>query len=151
MRESQLYEILTCTDVNQAAELLVHKLNTILDIMAPIKTVHIRTNYVPGLGDDTKKLQKERDDAHAKAVTSDSPEDWREYRAHRNQATAKSRSDKKNWEREKLDHSKNNPTDTWKTVKGWLGWGNTGPPTQLFTEGRMVSGPTKIANAMNNF
>jgi hypothetical protein len=52
-------------------------------------------------------LKKERDDAQAKAATSNSPEDWREYRALRNQAMAKSRSDKKNWEREKLDHSKN--------------------------------------------
>jgi hypothetical protein len=47
LRESQLDEILTCTDVNQAAELLVHKMNTILDIIAPIKTVQIRTHYVP--------------------------------------------------------------------------------------------------------
>ena len=53
---SQLDEILTCTDVNIAAELLVSKLTDILDEMAPIKTVQTRTNYAPWIADDTKEL-----------------------------------------------------------------------------------------------
>ena len=39
----------------------------------------------------------------------------------------------------------------WTTVKGWLGWGDTGPPTQLFSEGRLITSPAGIATAMNKF
>ena len=65
--------------------------------------------------------------------------------------TAKIRTDKREWEAEKLDHSKNNPTDMWKRVKEWLGWGGGGPPTQLFSEGRMVTSPAGLGTAMNKF
>ena len=50
-----------------------------------------------------------------------------------------------------MDHGKNSPADIWKTVKGWLGWGSTGPPTQLFSEGRVVTSPAGIASSMNRF
>ena len=39
----------------------------------------------------------------------------------------------------------------WKKVKGWLGWNNSGPPKQLFYEGRMVSRPGGLASTMNRF
>ena len=39
----------------------------------------------------------------------------------------------------------------WKSVKSWLGWKNTGPPTQLFSEGNLVTRPAAIASSMNRF
>ena len=39
----------------------------------------------------------------------------------------------------------------WKTVKGWLGWGGGGPPTQLFSNGRLVTSPAGLGTAMNKF
>ena len=83
------------------------------------------------LSDTTKLLMENRNNAQAKATETDDPNDWRAYRSFRNQVTAKSRADKTAWEREKLDHSANTSTDIWKTVKGWLGWGSAGTPTQL--------------------
>jgi hypothetical protein len=137
--------------VNKAAELLVNKLTNILDELAPIKTVQTRTNYAPWLANETKELQKERNEAQAKAAQSNEAEDWRQYRSLRNQATAKGREDKRKWEEQKLDHRENSPADVWKTVKGWLGWGSAGPPTQLFSEGRVVTSPAGIASSMNRF
>ena len=61
--------------------------------------------------------------------------------------TARSRADKKEWEKAKLEES----DDMWRTVKTWLGWSNTGPPTQLFCEGRIVTRPAGIASSMNKF
>ena len=151
LKGCNLDEILSATDVNIAAELLVNKRTQILDQMAPIKTIQTRTKYAPWLEEDTKNLQKERDTAQEKAALSDEPEDWRHYRALRNQATAKSRSDKKNWDRKKLDDKTNMATDIWKSVKGWLGWGGGGPPTQLFSGGRIVTSPAGLASASNNF
>ena len=123
LQNSNLDEILTCSDANEATELLVGKLSTILDEIAPIKTVQTRTNYAPWLEKDTKKLQQLRNDAQSQAAQSKDPEDWRLYTNLRNQSTAKGRADKKAWEEKKLDHNKNSTTDMWTTVKGWLDWG----------------------------
>ena len=36
-------------------------------------------------------------------------------------------------------------------MKGWLGWGGSGPPTQLFHSGRVVTQPAGLASSMNRF
>jgi hypothetical protein len=151
-----LGEILECPDVNAAAELLVVcKLSTILDEMAPIKTVQVRTNYVPGhvpgLQEETKQLQAERNQAQQQAERSDHPDDWRHYKSLRTRTTAKVQADKKKWEEQKFDKASNTSSDIWKTVKGWLGWNYGGPPTQLFYLGRMVTRPAGLASSMNSF
>ena len=142
-----LNEILECTEVDRAVELLTNKLNTILDELAPIKTFQSRANYAPWLSDETKLLKKQREEAQEKASRSNDLEDWRLFRAVRNQVTARSRSDKKKWEENKLEKG----GDMWKTVKSWLGWKNSGPPNKLFYDGRIVTRPACIASSMNRF
>ena len=122
------------------------KLTIILDELAPIKTFQTCTNYAPWLGKETKLLKKEREAAQAYAAQTDDPEDWRLFRSLRNQVVGRSRAVKKNWEDQKLDSG-----DMWKTVKSLLGWKNTGPPTQLFYEGRIVTRPAGLASSMNRF
>ena len=151
LEESNLYEILSCTDVNDATKILVDKISKVLDEMAPIKTIQTRTNYVPWLSEDTKGLQQERDGSQKKASHTDDPEDWRLFRSLRNLVTSKSRSDKVEWEQKKLDDKENTPTDIWKCVKSWLGWGGGGTPTQLYSEGKMISSPAGLASTMNKF
>ena len=126
-------------------------MNRILDSMAPIKTIQVRTHYVPGLEEETKKLQAERNKAHEQAARSDSPEDWRLYKALRNKTTAKIRADKKKWEQEKFSQVGNSSSEIWKSVKGWLGWSSGGPPSQLFYEGRVVNKPAGLASSMNRY
>ena len=96
-------------------------------------------------------MQKERNLAQEKAAQSDDPEDWRHFRSLRNQATAKVREDKKKWEEERFSSGDNSSTDTWRAVKGWLGWNSGGPPTQLFSEGRLTTKPAGLATTMNKF
>ena len=127
------------------------KITRILNFMAPIRTFQVRTHYVPGLEEETRRLQAERNMAHEKASKSDSPEDWRLFRSLRNKATAKIRADKKRWEHEKFSHVENSSSDIWNSVKGWLGWSSGGPPTQLFWEGRMVHRPAGLASSMNRY
>ena len=151
VRECGLEEIFSCTNVNIAAETLTNKLTEVLDNMAPIKKIQTRINYAPWMTKETKVLKVKREAAHKKAAETDSQEDWRLFRALRNQVTAKCRDDKQKWERKKLDLEENNSSGVWKTVKGWLGWGTSGTPTQLFWEGRMVTSPSGLASAMNKF
>ena len=151
MAASNLDEILACTDVNQASEFLVHKINKVLDIMAPIRTIQCRTRYAPWLSEETKELQNKRNAAQKKAAQTDSPEDWRLFRAIRNQVTANLRADKKEWERAKLDDKENTPTEIWSKVRSWLGWGGGGTPSQLCSEGQVVTSPAGLSSCMNKF
>jgi hypothetical protein len=149
--ECGLEEILSFSNVNLAAELLTSKLSEILDEMAPVRKIQTRTKYAPWLSEATKLLKEERSTAQAEAAATDDPEDWRQYRSIRNQVTAMGRADKTAWEKQKLDHTVNTASDLWKTVKGWLGWGGSGTPTQLFSNGKMVTSPSGLASAMNKF
>ena len=36
-------------------------------------------------------------------------------------------------------------------MKGWLGWGTSGTPTQLFWEGRLVTSQRGVCTSMNKF
>ena len=73
------------------------------------------------------------------------------YRSLRNQVVSRSRADEKEWERKNLDDKESSPTILWRWVKGRLGWGGGGTPTQLFSEGKMVTSPSGLAGTMNNF
>ena len=69
------------------------------------------------------------------------------FRTIRNQVTKRARSDKKEWEEKKLEEA----DDMWRTVKNWLGWKNSGPPTKLFYNGEIVTRPASLASSMNKF
>ena len=143
----ELSEILECTDVDNAVEMLTTKLNSVLDELAPIRTFQTRVNYAPWLSEGTKFLKKQREEAQEKAARTNDLEDWRFFRTIRNQVTRRSRSDKKEWEEKKLEKS----DDMWRTVKNWLGWKNSGPPTKLFHNGEIVTRPASLASSMNKF
>ena len=61
-------ELYLCTDVNKAVQLMSDKITFILDAMAPIKTIQVRTRYVPWLSKETIRLMKERDLAQKEAA-----------------------------------------------------------------------------------
>ena len=119
--------------------------------MAPVRTIQVRTKYAPWLSDNTKDLIKNRNEAHKIASETKSQDDYRLYKSLRNQATAKMRQEKKAWERLKLNSTKNDPSTLWKNVKSWLNWNNSGPPSRLFHNGRMINSPAGIAGTMNSF
>ena len=66
--DSNVAEVLECNDANAATNLLIGKLTDILDILAPIGTIQVKSKYVPGLSDETKQLQVERNLAQEKAA-----------------------------------------------------------------------------------
>ena len=50
-----------------------------------------------------------------------------------------------------MDDKENTPTEVWTRVKSWLGWGGGGTPTQIFSDGKMVTRPAGLASSMNRF
>ena len=119
--------------------------------MAPLKTIQVKTKYVPWISENTKKLIKDRNSAQANAAQTQDLDDWRLYKSLRNTATSKMRQEKKAWEKMKLDSTKHNPSTLWKSVKTWLNWNNSGPPSQLFHQGRLINSPAGLAGTMNSF
>ena len=141
----------SCGDPERAVNILTGKLTTILDQMAPVRTIQVRSKYAPWLSDNTKQLLKRRNEAQKVASQTKHLDDYRQYKALRNQATSIMRQEKREWEKQKLNSNKQDPSRLWKNVKTWLNWNNSGPPTKLFHNGRLVSSPAGIAGAMNSF
>ena len=145
------WELYSSNDPEEAAEILTRKITTILDSMAPVKTIQVRKGYAPWLSESTKRLIKERNEAHVLASRTKQQDDFRHYKHLRNQTTAKLRQDKKTWEKLKLDNNKNDPRALWKNVKTRLNWNNSGPPSKLFHDGKIITSPAGIAGTMNSF
>ena len=151
VREMSLYDLYMCNDVNKATQILTEKLTSILDQLAPLKTVQTRTRYAPWLSPATKSTMKERDAAQKLASASQKPDDWRLYKNLRNSVTARMRKEKFSWEKQRLDHAQNTSTNLWKNIKGWLNWKSAGPPTKLFSNGSIINSPSGLATTMNGF
>ena len=142
--------VYSCTDANIAAENLSHELNKALDRWAPVKKVQIRPKYRPWVSKETKVIMKQRNIAQELASQTADQDDWRKFKNLRNTVVTRLRKEKNEWEKQQLDHLGNNSTDLWRNVKSWLGWKNSGPPTQLFVE-KIITKPREIANTMNKF
>ena len=145
------WDIYQCEDVDTAVKLFSEKFTRILDHHAPVKTFQTRTKYAPWLSDSTKQLIKERDQAQRRAVATSSEEDWRQFRQFRNQVTSKLRTEKSNWQRNKLRSCTGKPGEQWKHVLGWLSWNTATSPIQLYHEGRIINKPSEIADCQNGF
>ena len=109
------------------------------------------SNHHHHLSEHTKKIMQERNTVQRRAALSGDQEDWREFRRLRNQCVTSQRMDRKEWERRKLSSTENSPAKMWRSVKGIIGWANSGPPTKLFHEGKFVNSPSGLASTLNNF
>ena len=89
------WELYSCEDPDKAAEILTSKLTTILDQMAPLRTIQVRAKYAPWLSDSTKRLMNERNEAQKAASETKDQDDYRQYKFLRNQVTANVRQEKK--------------------------------------------------------
>ena len=151
IQELSWWEIYESEDPNEAACLLTNKINTILDRMAPVRTFQIRSKYAPWLSEDTKDLIKQRNQAQKVAAESKNGDDWNQYKSLRNITKSRMKQEKKFWEKCKLDSNQHNPSNLWQNIKGLLNWNNSGPPSQLFYLGRMITSPAALATTMNIF
>ena len=61
------WDLYQTTDANLALHMLTSKLTNILDKMAPIKKIQVRTRFAPWLSEDTKCEMKRRNNLQEKA------------------------------------------------------------------------------------
>ena len=94
---------------------------------------------------------EERKEAQSIAARTGNQDHLREARHLRNRVVDSRRKDRRRWEQEKLSSEGRSPAEVWKGVKGVLGWGDSGPPTRLYHEGKFVNTPKELAKTMNQF
>ena len=147
----ELDRVLTSECPNEAAEIFTEGLTRVLDKLAPLRTIQIRNNYAPWLSENTKEITKRRREAQSKAASTGNPEDLRLVRSLRNQAVSGGRRDREAWEREKQQSRGKSPGQIWAGVRSVLGWGNSGPPSRLYHDGKYIDTPKGLATTYNNF
>ena len=146
-----MMDVYLCQDANMAAEMLTKKLNVILDEMAPVKKIQLRTNFAPWISEQCKAEMDSRDAAHKTAAESGLDTDWDTFRQVRNSVTRMVRKEKEAWKRRKVEGCQANSSSCWKNVMGWLGWRSSGSPTQLYSGARVETSPQRMANIMNEY
>ena len=75
--------------MNTAVELLSSKITFVLDTMAPLKTIQIRTKYAPWLIKHTVELMKERNMQQKKASETNDRDDWVRFKSLKNQINSR--------------------------------------------------------------
>ena len=144
-------DIYLSEEVNHAVDLLSKKISFILDSMAPLKTIQIRTNYNPWISDSTKDLIKQRDALHQMAILSGQAEDWNNYKIIRNRVVSRQKSEGKSGQKIKLSECGQNSAKIWQNVKNILNWSTEASPSKLFYEGNMYTKSEEVASVQNKF
>ena len=80
MQEISWLDVYLCSDVDEAVEIFTKKITDILDEMAPMKCIQIRSNYSPWLCKDTLDLMKARDEVQKLASETKCRDDWVKYK-----------------------------------------------------------------------
>ena len=135
IRKLSWLDVYLSDNVNQAVELMSSKITRILDIMAPIRTVQVRTNYAPWLSQETKNMMSERDSLQSRAAKTKSAEDWKRFKTLRNKINSRLKSEERNWQRLRVSECGQNSAKVWKNVKNIINLKSSGAPPQLFSDG----------------
>ena len=140
-----------CEDVDDAVGLLSRNITDILDVMAPMKTFQVRTNYSPWISKETVTMMKERDELQKLASETKSRDDWCKYKQARNRVNNRLKYEEKKGQKLRLDECGTNSAKTWKNVKCILNWNSSGSPNQLFYKGSLRTKAQDIADSQNEF
>ena len=82
----------------------------------------------------------------------DSSQAWIEYKNLRNRINNIIKCEERNYKRKQVSDTLHTPSKFWSMAKEFMNWkSDSGPPTQLEIEGKLVSKASTIASAMNNF
>ena len=151
MQQLNWLDVYLCEDVDEAVHLMTNHLINILDRMAPMRTIQVRSNYNPYISKETLLLMKERDELQKKASESKDKDDWRKYKKLRNNVNNRLKYEECRGQKIKLDECGNNSAKIWKNVKCILNWNSSGSPNQLFYKGLIRTKSQDIADSQNNY
>ena len=149
--DGRFKNIQTTDDVNEAIEDFTNVFNEILDKFAPLKVIQNRNNYIPYISKEIKELMQERNRLKEEATKTGSSQKYDEYKSMRNKVTAKLRTAKDEYFKEKFNEPDSTPKEIWKTTYQVLGNNRSNFPSQVLINGKLESKPINMAEEMNNF
>ena len=151
-KRAGLFEpIMQAVSEEEANDIFTNVYTSILDRHAPLKVILNRNNYAPHLDTDQKILMAERDLLKEIAIASGSASDYDKYKSKRNEVSTRLKSAEFNHHKSKFSDKDLEPGDVWKNAKQVLGSTRSSFPTQILSEGRLISKPLEIAKAVNKF
>ena len=141
---AKISEVFEEDDVDKVAETLVEELTASLDLIAPLRPIHIKERSSPlYLRKETREIMVARDAAAAK-------KDWSLYRRMRNLASRRVRQDRVSSNLDLLGRLGKDPKMVWRLADSLTGRGRNGTlPTRLKQDGQLVGGDDKLADIMN--
>ena len=148
IRNTLWSDILLMEDVDTANSALEDRINGIMDKLAPMGVVQMRTKYNCWVSPATKVEMTERDKARMRARISDSENDWQDFRRRRNHCTRMQRQDKNRYYSQMYERieNENDANKLFCTTKKLLGWQQSGPPKGFMIDGRMERRQKYVAN-----
>ena len=108
-------------DPNAMWEIWKNLFLEVLDKHAPLQHKKIRSNKVPWMTSDIKKLMNTRDNFKRKAILTNNENDWLIFKTTRNKVNIELRNAKKDYYFSKIADQKFNPKKAWKSINSLLG------------------------------
>ena len=144
-------DVYLCEDVDEAVHLLSNNLKNVLDQLAPMRTIQVRTKYNPFITKDTLEMMKNRDHLLKIASETKSQTDWKNYKLLRNKVNNRLKYEENKGRRDAMEECGDNSAKVWKKVKCILNWNSSGSPSQLFYKGAIRTKSQDIADCQNEY
>ena len=87
-----------------------------IDRHAPLKSKRVRLSKSPWINSSLKKLMHKRDILKLKAIRSENPSDWREFRKHRNFVNSQVRITKQSYYNNAFQENKGKMRNSWRVI-----------------------------------
>ena len=100
------------------------EIRNILDVVAPVKNIQPRRNYINWIDHNLKDLMNDRDNKREVARTTGEPADWQDYRRTRNICTKELDNTKNKYYREMFAtfEKENDNKNIYRTARNLLCW-----------------------------
>ena len=147
IHNQNLNTIFNYNEPDTIANIFQLEMNSIIDLIAPLKVVNFKKNYAPYLSDEIKTELKNINNLLTNAIKSKNQDDWRLYRHEKNTLNKKIDEAKTIFLKNKLGH----PSKGWKVLNEFKGNSKAHPPSKLLHKNKLISSPKAIADIQNQF
>lgn len=103
LRQTKWENVHKAPNISVAVHNLTENITTILEQMAPMKTIQQRSKYAPWLSEETKEMMDKRNELRRKTEETNCDNDWKIFKLLRRKCVRQLKSDKVKWEKKKLD------------------------------------------------
>ena len=147
---SGFQKIFQSKDPDEAIEIFEDVVHSVLNILAPLKKIHLREKYLPYVTLEIEDKMKERNESRKKAIESKKEEDWEEFKEKRREVLRLLRKAKYEHDAQYLDVD--DTKQQWSRVKIMSGLASRErTEMKLEIDGRIEEDPKKNAAFMNSF